>query len=276
MTRALFIYVSFFGVIMMNAQTTNSAPYCVSGYTSTSSYPEISKVELFSPYTSLVNISIHTPAPGYTYYNNLQTCTLVPLSVHSLTITLKNVDIETMLKVWVDYNANNVFENTELIMSVSQGSVGTGIAVVKTGTFQIPVSAPWFTSTRMRVSLGWHYANWSSNTFSLDACHTPTTGDGSAGETEDYNVYTYATEGIYEFNGDVSPLMFPNPAHDLVNVPSVIQEQTEHYELIDRLGRKIISSNEFPMGVSELPRDLYYLKLCLKNGSVLNSKLQVD
>ncbi len=225
----------------------------------------------------MVNVSTHTPAPGYTYYNNVNTATLLPIFyTHTLNITLKNVDMESMLKVWIDYNANNIFETGEVVMSVPQGSVGMGMAVVKTETFQVPGSAPWFTNTRMRVSLGWHYANWSSSTFSLDACHTPIAGDGSAGETEDYNVYNYAHEGLNELSSAFMPQLFPNPSHSEVNVPQSIVQITTNYELIDRLGRRLITADKFPINVRELQSDLYYIRFYLKSGQILNSKLQVD
>lgn len=282
MRKLIFFYLNLLVLQAVNAQTNNPAPYCLSGYTSTSIYPEISKVELIGPgwgppNNSLVNTSTNTPAPGYTYYNNISTFTLIPIfATYTVKVTFKNVDQETMLKVWIDYNANLVFENGELIMSIPQGSVGTGMSVVQQNTFQINSSVPWFTQMRMRVSLGWHYQNWSTSTFSLNACHTPSLGDGSAGETEDYNVFNSYIEGVEELKNESAPQLFPNPSNSQVNVSEAFIEKIEHYELIDRLGRKIVSSVKFPIDVSELKSDLYFVRFYMKGGQTLNTKLQVD
>ena len=131
MKKNLFCFPFLFLGGLLSAQITNPAPYCISGYTSTSIYPEISKVET----ATISNTSTHSPSPGYTYYNNISAPIIFGGSTYTVKVTLKNVDAETMLKGWIDYNNDNIFQSTELIISVPQGSVGNGMTVIKQATY---------------------------------------------------------------------------------------------------------------------------------------------
>ncbi len=271
MKKFIFLSVCYLIINSIHAQSTNPAPYCMSGYTSTSMYPEISKVEM----ASIINVTTHTAAPAYTYYNNLPTCTVGLGSSQTIKVTFKNVDMETILKGWIDYNKNNIFESTELVISIPQGSVGTGMAIVKQANFSVPLAASTGT-LRMRVSLGWHYANWPTTTFKLDSCHVPTTGDGSAGETEDYDIVIPSTTGLNRIVNNNDIRLFPNPSSTFIDINGELKEKIIFYSVIDRLGREIILSDKFPISVEDLPKDLYVIKFKLKTDQVVYTKLLVD
>ncbi len=249
------------------SQITNPLPYCNSNYISTSIYPELSKVTVYT----LTNISVHSPTPGYTYYNNLSPVTLTKLSTYTLQLTFKNVDAETMIKAWIDYNNNSIFETSELIMSVPQGSVGNGFAVVKQNTFSVQ-GGVFAGLTRMRVSLGWHYANWGSLIFKLDSCHTALAGDGSAGETEDYDVNIINITGVSEINSSSDIKFYPNPVSDVANfeLPKTILAEEAEITIYNLTGQKIssyknlINQNQ-QIDISKLESGIYFFNITNKN-----------
>lgn len=250
------------------AQTNNPAPYCNSGYSSGSSYPELSNVEV----GTWSNTSVHTPSPGYTYYNNVTALVLNTASTYTLKLTFKNVDMETMIKAWIDYNKDNVFSTNELIMSVAQGSVGTGMSVQKQAVFTVPLSAQ-SGSTRMRVSLGWHYANWGTSTFRLDSCNAPVAGDGSAGETEDYDVNISSTAGLPENISAVKINFFPNPAKDQIYFHNAGQSHIRLISVKDLSGSVLKQVTEFPFFIGDLNTGIYFLSVSFEDGSRAEAKV---
>jgi hypothetical protein len=260
----------------MISQTVNPAPYCLSSYTSTSLYPEISKVELLDfGSTLLANTTSKTPAPGYTYYNNLSVTHILNTPwAKTIKVTVKNVDMETMLKVWIDYNENNVFETGELILSVPSGSVGMGMAVVHQTTFTVPNNSV-IGATRMRVSLGWHYSNWGNSTFRLDSCNTAVTGDGSGGETEDYDIFIEQHEGIRQNALGNAIVIFPNPARDKIQFSSL--DEKNEINIIEVVSGKVVlntilTDEKKEVDISNLSPGIYFVRLKNERGEVRQGK----
>jgi len=257
------------GVVFATAQTSNPSPYCASSYTSTSLYPEISRVELLT----LANTTTHTPSPGYTFYNNLGPTNLIYGNPAVLKVTFKNVDMETMLKAWIDYDQDNVFETSELVLSIPQGSVGNGMAVVKQSTINVPITSA-AGLTRMRVSLGWHYANWGNSTFRLDSCHTALTGDGSAGETEDYPLLISFPLNVREV-GDINRIdIYPNPVTDVLNAKGLdLNSIICIYDLRSVcVSEFVVETGEEKWNVEKLKPGIYFIETKNKKGEVNRSK----
>lgn len=265
MRKFLFLSFILFGVA--KAQITNPAPYCLSSFTSTSIYPEISKVEM----SNITNSSTKTPAPGYTYYNTM-TGTVVVSNSYTIKVTGKNADAETMLKGWIDYNNNKIFENNELIISVPKGSVGFGNSLVHQASFTVPVTA--CCNTRMRISYGWHFANWGSQIFNLDSCHTAIGGDGSSGETEDYDINIAVLGAVDEFI--LSPIknIYPNPVSDRVVIE--LNNNATDVKMYDALGKEIPIMekwNKNELDLSGFPNGIYFLEFTTINAPSFYRKI---
>ena len=124
----------------------------------------------------------------------------------------------------------------------------------------------------MRISLGWHYANWGSMTFRLDSCHTPVTGDGSAGETEDYDVNIIWPAGITELTPNTRIKIFPNPVNEILKFDlnkSVLLEDPDII-IYDVINKQIPLQNQYDaikneLNIAELKSGLYFIQLSVKN-----------
>ena len=261
--KKILFSIFLLGGSMCNAQITDPAPYCNSTYGLNSSSPVISKVALGS-FTN--NSAGHCSSPGYIYYNNLGAISLAQGSSQTIKVTYGDYDMETMLKAWIDYNNNTAFEPDEEIINIAQGTMGGGSNLVQQATFTVPVNATAGT-IRMRVSIGWHFADWTNNVFSLESCHTAVANEYSAGETEDYDVTIINTVGIHETSNNSFVNVYPNPFSTSVTIS--INTQDIRYKtafiVYDLLGQEVLQSAitdpRFEIQRGDLQSGMYFYKL---------------
>ncbi len=256
MKKTLFTFPILFACVSQ-AQTTNPAPYCNSTYGLPGSTPVISIVNL----ASLSNSTAHCAAPGYIYYNNLGATSIAQSSMQTIKVTLANYDNETAVKGWIDFNANNVFEPSEKIIVVNQGSVGFGPTIVKQANFTVPANAA-TGITRMRISVGWHFADNNQNIFKLDSCHTAAANEYSAGETEDYDISITLASGV-ESVTDGPPTFFPDPAADKIFFSVPVKDVS----IYNYCGVKLreYASEKTSVDVAELASGVYFIAARYKN-----------
>jgi hypothetical protein len=89
-------------------------------------------------------------------------------------------------------------------------------------------------------------------------------------------VNTAAMTGVNEINVNNSgPIVFPNPAKDLVTISLPDNEIASSVEVFDLNGRKVLSAkNSNSIDVSELSRSIYVIRISAKEG-VLQRKLSI-
>lgn len=174
-----------------------------------------------------------------------------------------------LLKVWIDYNQDEIFDNTtELVYD--PGPISSAINN-HTGTINIPANAI-LSRTRMRVAL-----KWGNN--SLDACDNSTYG-----ETEDYciNITQPTNVDTKEIISNTTLVVYPNPfdRQAIINMNSP-QEQAATLTLNTITGQEIINlttylnvgENIFELPTNRLPQGVYLIRLLLDDGSVITKKV---
>ncbi|MBK7029744.1 MAG: hypothetical protein IPH45_11235 [Bacteroidales bacterium] len=208
--------------------------YCIPTYSyGSGSGDYISLVQL----EDINNATTALPSPYYQYYNELST-DLAAGSEYTITLSPGTYGSGNNIAVWIDYNRNGSFEETEKL-----GTVGIP-PMPATGTISFIVPETTYSGlTRMRVR-----EVWVENEF--DAC-----SNYGYGETEDYNINIVSTdrslsvtlflEGLYngismnkarnasgeQFPGDIADQItvelhsgvFP---YEIVGSPSVVNLNT--------------------------------------------------
>ncbi len=117
------------------------------------------------------NNSVTTTTAGYTDFTNLST-TVLTASTYPISIsqTYSGPAYPEYFRVWIDYNQNGTFENTELVFNKNSSTTPNS----NTGNITIPSDAL-SGSTRMRVSMRYNNSPTPCQTFQF-------------GEVEDYCV----------------------------------------------------------------------------------------
>lgn len=166
---------------------------------------------------SLANVANTSAASTYTDYSADadKLVLLTPAATYRLTvgITAKDVAGTEMVKAWIDFNRNGIFEDSEVIMKTGTASA------VKTASFTIPADALPGRVTKMRVALRYTVEP-------ADACTSY-----EYGEVEDYAVAI--TNDSSTAGADVH--LFPNPANDYIAVTNV--SEGTPYKIYDASGR---------------------------------------
>lgn len=192
----------------------------------------------------------------------------VPVAI-DLGFNLGNWATNWRLKVWIDFNQDEVFDNaTELVYSPGLISTPT---VNHTGNIFIPYSAE-LNRTRMRVSLSWGSSN-------LVPC-----SDINYGEVEDYCVNIIKSTNISVDENDISKTftVFPNPFEESI-ILELKSEKTEEVEiLISNLTGQIVKTNQYELvsgqnritiDNSELSSGLYVLSVHYTDGKQVSKKI---
>jgi hypothetical protein len=154
-------------------------------------------------------------------------------------------------RIWIDYNHDNDFNDAgELIVAFSSMQVG-----LEDHTFIVPTTAT-TGSTRMRIAM--------KRTTAPSSC-----GTFSPGEVEDYNVNITP----FRLSGDNAPVisaasgisLFPNPAHDFINVKFAGFMDAVTIEIYNLQG-KIISKQQFAqtdelkLNIRDLTNGIYFIR----------------
>ncbi|MDG1160624.1 MAG: GEVED domain-containing protein, partial [Flavobacteriaceae bacterium] len=158
----------------------------------------------------------------YTLYDNLEPIELNVGETYELSVRLDYAFNLDNAAVWIDFNRNAIFDDTELI-TMSQYNNN-----ISNGSFTVPDDVVYGQNLRMRVSN--IYDNIS------DPC-------GNAyGEVEDYVIIVNNTLDIDNFDeNDRTVSVYPNPSSSDIFLKS--SENILKVELYDLRGRKIIQQN---------------------------------
>ena len=113
----------------------------------------------------------------------------------------------------------------------------------------------------------------------LGAVHT-ISFELSSTKNNDYGMLTPAYFCIDDFNGiapdnaleesdNVTIPVYPNPAHDIVFVGANNDSPVQHIELYDITGRKVLTSTDTEINVSELPKGVYFVTVFIENRKIV-------
>lgn len=250
------------------AQSNNPAPYCASVFDN--NYNMINNISIDGTSLSFGAMGTWGTFNTYLYYD---ATAFSPVEIGSDMSIQLNVyspnDMEPMyFAMWIDYNQNDVFENTELVLQNSNTindalpTFGAAVSPINK-TITIPgTTLPG--TTRVRLMRGSNPANpyVYSNAFSLSPC--PSAGANTYGCTYDFDI-TFEepvnTSGL-ETNSDATSgvTIYPNPACDAIWLQGIDDMSSGMVKIYDQLGQLVLeqSFTTFdPINVSELPKGVY-------------------
>ncbi len=157
-------------------------------------------------------------------------------------------DITGGFSAWIDYNDNQLFEDTELVFEE-----GTAIVSAQ-GIITIPNDDSLLGMKKMRVRAE------RSPTFPLDPC-----GFEDATETEDYFIeIVLEANSTQELLSNIEFNIYPNPCTDFIQVQSAASKEF-NYTIYNMYGQELISginvSGNVMVNTMQLTAGIYVLKV---------------
>lgn len=263
------------------AQKTDPTPYCVSEYNN--HYNMLSSISLgafthsFGPMGSVSSIST---------YLYVDTANMPPISTDinsSLLIDFYSTPDQepAYFGVWIDYNQNNIFEPSEMIMhnhTLLKDKLpnGTASGVALPLTFKAPGSAK-PGKTRMRIvrteKVSDRFGPYDS-TFRVDPCYTKTPSGTIFGCTYDFPVMIFSTGDVEEQMLRKQIAIAPNPATNHIRIQNSSTNKILFVTVYDFAGKKLFQGGQElqEINISEYPSGMYFVQLNLENGKVLPYK----
>ena len=262
----LFAFMAISGSIVLSAQITTPAPYCVATFDDVPfNVDDAIKSVTFGTLTNVTNGQC--AAPHYIFYNNLTAPNLIKGSTYSLSVIF-NVAGGAGYGVWIDYNHNNTFEVTEKVAGTT-GSTSMNLSSNTTITQSVIVPATAITGvTRMRVRIVEDDNYTQGTNFTILPCNASTSATDIMdwGETEDYNININAANSITENNEDFQFKIYPNPANDVITFYQTGNKMNE-LKVVNLQGQEVINlamnntKAEISISVKDLPNGIYFVKL---------------
>ncbi|WP_415329024.1 reprolysin-like metallopeptidase [Chryseobacterium sp. MMS23-Vi53] len=160
------------------------------------------------------------------------------------------------VRVWIDFNRDGTFADSELVLTSPASTVAT-----VNSTFTVPATAVLNKALKMRVAMRY-------NTVAA-ACTSYTYG-----EVEDYNVMisstVLATNDVNAANDDIQ--LYPNPASDVLNITKVSDKAA--YKIYSAAGQLVDRGtiNSGKINVSGLIKGGYVITIEDKGKDLFKSK----
>ncbi len=162
---------------------------------------------------------------------------------------------EAVIGLWVDYNHNNEFEETEYTLLVNS------MTTQNTTNFVIPADAP-LGNTKIRL----RSRAYGSSITGSNSC----TSFGS-GETRDYTVTISPALSTTKYTGSKKLNIYPNPAEDIAVVGS--SQDIKEVALYGISGNRIAVSSSNQIDVSACASGIYIVKATYFDGQTLYEKV---
>lgn len=273
------------GTGMLNAQTTNPAPYCASEFDI--NYNMFNNIKIQGTQLNFGVVGTWMDENEYGFYNTFNFPALtrggnatIELNVHAAN------DIEPIYyALWIDFNQNNAFENNEKVMS-NANTTNAALPVLQdpvvpiTKTIAIPANAVVGT-TRARLVRGTNAANSFAPydpSFSLSPCNSAGSGYGNTYDLKlqiaDGNV------GITTASASENVVFYPNPATENVYCNCGASGDFSQLSFRDALGRTVktveVSPELTTISLAGLPAGLYYVFADGENEKILLDKIVVQ
>jgi hypothetical protein len=180
-------------------------------------------------------------------------------------------NVRNNIRVWIDYNGDEEYSETEAAVSLDFQTFGT-----TTATFQVPSDAQeGLTGMRVAVKM------------SSDGGHTtPTPCDmppdplGFHGEVEDYRVTLFSdVANSVDADNTASALKIsPNPALGVVHVNAPLQFTGSALTVLNSIGQQVYkldntNHSDLDLELSAIPTGTYYIIMRSGSGKVLSAPL---
>ncbi|MCT2561634.1 GEVED domain-containing protein [Chryseobacterium herbae] len=166
-------------------------------------------------------------------------------NILSVTPTWAGIPETAYVKAWIDFNANAIFEASEMIISTTVDSTNP-----KAFTFSVPPLANITEcGTAMRVIL--------SQTVVADPC-----GTFAYGEVEDYKVTFVNTNlAVNETTKSKDITIYPNPASESLHISGLSSDTC--YEIFSASGQKTGEgrTSENTVDIRHLAKGIYFIQL---------------
>lgn len=277
MKRKFYTFLMLTLPLFAVAQKTNPAPYCVSEFNN--NYNMLASISV-GAYTHSFGVvgSVSTPNT----YLYVDTAKLPPISTSLSTSILidfySTPDAEpAYFAVWIDYNQNNAFEASEMIMHnesllKSKLPSGTSSSVALPLSLMAPTSAK-PGKTRMRIVRGEKIADPTGPydaTFRLDPCYTKPSAGNIYGCTYDFDVTIYSTGDIDEQKLRSQLSISPNPATDKIIITNTSNKKVINISVYDLSGKKLFEAESASeINISTYVPGTYFAKITMDNGSIV-------
>ena len=270
------------------AQINDPAPYCANGYNFT--YNMITSMNFngtnFAGFGATGSFGTQIPDR---YFNTTTLNSITSGQTFTLSIVFPSVqDAEPRyFAVWIDFNKNNTFEASELVMQNSNTTNAelivfqAGASVTATKVITVPANAVAGT-TRMRirrsqVEQGSPYDPYSPNVV-LTPCAGFTNGFPVFGYncTTDFNVTIQANLSDNEASFNSNFNIFPVPAKELLRIENFSNEKIVNLQIRDIVG-KTFYSNETnstinQIDVSNLAKGIFIITIETENNKTYSTK----
>lgn len=268
--------IAFIMSIITNAQLTSAAPYCTPVYPTPATYNMMQDFKIGGVVIqNLGNMGAYGSATTtFKYYNTTTLPTLAKGSTYSFTVDFYNVnDIEPIyFAVWIDFNNNNTFETSEIVMQNSNTTNAAlptmgGAVTPVTKSITIPTTAT-AGATRMRIMRASNdndpYAAYSA-AYSLGSCSS--TNMGAIGCMYDFNVTIGPALSNNDFKKD-SFKVYPNPVNNTLFINNDINSALSKVNIVNQLGQVVLTTDtklETGINVSELSNGIYFAQISAEN-----------
>jgi len=268
-----------------HAQITSPAPYCASEFAT--NYNMFNNIKIKGTPLAFGAMGNWMPSGKntYLYYNTTTFPSLKKSDTFSVQLNAYAVaDIEPgYFALWIDYNHNNTFDNTELVMENANTTMallpfGSAPASPINKTLTVPATAT-TGITRARLMRGTNstnpYGSYSAS-FHLSPC-TVTTPD--YGCTYDFNLnIVNGTTDIHEIGSNTTGLCYPNPASSIITVSLKGISQEGIVTMYDLTGKAVRTVNyqngEARLSVLDIADGIYYIRANSRS-EVLTEKIVV-
>ncbi|GAA4278745.1 hypothetical protein GCM10022259_34700 [Aquimarina mytili] len=186
---------------------------------------------------------------GYSDYTDIGG-PIVNYGINTITLSVgfANSSYTEFFGVWIDYNKNGIFEDSEQVVSASTSS-GDALSY----DFSVPTTAQ-EGNTRMRVSMKYNGAPGPCETFTY-------------GEVEDYTVniggVVFKENGLAQLNKTDKIILHPNPIKKGVLFIDGMNSKKASFKIVNYLGQIVINStlSENKVNVSNLPNGIYVIEI---------------
>ncbi|WP_419869750.1 reprolysin-like metallopeptidase [Chryseobacterium sp. CT-SW4] len=241
--------------------TTTAISYCTASVLS-SAYEYISNV-------TVANINNTSGASTYTNYatSTALQVNLVKGNTYPMSISVGSPDDYDVAAVFIDYNKNGTFEDSERVLSFPTVATATSLF---TGSFTVPTSAVENQPLRMRVVL--FYAGADNLGLAIPSAYACGL-NFYYGEIEDYNVVVTSALSTRDVTAADSGIqLYPNPATDVLNVTKVSDKAT--YKIYSAAGQLVESGNvsDGKINVNSLVKGAYVITIDEKGEDLFRSK----
>jgi hypothetical protein len=151
------------------------------------------------------------------------------------------------VRVWIDFNADGIFQASEIMLSSNSSNSPT-----VSSTFAVPALA-FQTGTNCGVAM---------RVITSETYTSPVCGTFTYGEVEDYGVYllTPGNLSTNEMTKNKEGSIYPNPTSDILNISGISGNEFEIYNAVgQKVSRGKISDQK--VNVHELTKGVYFISI---------------